>query len=231
MDVNGYTYGDNSPTNFSDPSGKTPEPTTWQCAMSGACTRYGSAEPKGGGQSDSTKNVGQSQVAQNLVPAEPVPESEPNSENGPAGIGHNGPPPDVTYNDDPEQNWNRGWDPDPPFQRHHQATGLGPFPENNGFLYYPEHTYLDVGDIVDRIGSDRGAYVAPDGTSIFARGLKEDSLTAPYHRYVVVRRIDHVAAGTVASWGMGGGGYQYLLPKTVIQLLNDGYLRELTETK
>ncbi len=189
--------------------------------MSGACTRYGSAEPKGDGQSDSTKNGGQSQVAQNLVPAEPVPESEPNSENGPAGIGHNGPPPDVTYNDDPEQNWNRGWDPDPPFQRHREAPML---PENWGFNYNPELTYIGVGDIVDRVGSPKGEYVSPEGISITRRGLEDYKATRPYHRYEVIKRIDHVVAGTAAEWGMGGGGYQYLLPKSVQELLDEDIL-------
>ena len=51
VDVNGYTYGDNSPTNNTDPSGMSQEPVTFNCITDPDCTTYGAKKVDGNGQS------------------------------------------------------------------------------------------------------------------------------------------------------------------------------------
>lgn len=100
---------------------------------------------------------------------------------------------------------------------------------NRGFEGETTMTTLKEGDVVQRYGDGDGAYVAPEGT-------KYEELSMPYEKecmgepktYVVKKDIDDVESGRVAqAFDQEGGGTQYILPDSVDQLVDDGYLEEV----
>lgn len=100
---------------------------------------------------------------------------------------------------------------------------------NGGFEGETTMTTLKEGDVVQRYGDGDGTYVAPEGT-------KYEELSLPYEKecmgepktYVVKKDIDDVESGKVApAFDQEGGGTQYILPDSVDQLVDDGYLEEV----
>ncbi|MGY4712995.1 TNT domain-containing protein [Mycolicibacterium sp. CBM1] len=86
----------------------------------------------------------------------------------------------------------RGWDPlggmhPTEFDNQFGGAGARVFPENDGFPpgYVPQPARLQAGDIIDRIGSERGRYLAPDGTPFGGRAIMPESAGGEYHRYMI----------------------------------------------
>lgn len=85
---------------------------------------------------------------------------------------------------------------------------------------------LQQGTVIQRIGGAEGRFVSPHYTDPM-------SLSLPYHQmpnmsnptmYIVKQPIT-VIVGKAAPWfGQYGGGTQYILPKTIQQLINSGIL-------
>jgi len=100
------------------------------------------------------------------------------------------------------------------------------YPPNQGFAGVAQQTSLDVGTVVQRIGSLSGRYIAPAGTP-------SQMLALPYNQigqsttYLEVCKSTPVLSGTVAPWfGQIGGGTQYILQDgRVDQLIADGVLK------
>ncbi|WP_075442492.1 glycohydrolase toxin TNT-related protein [Selenomonas ruminantium] len=81
--------------------------------------------------------------------------------------------------------------------------------------------------VLDRFGADRGKFVSPQGIPFENRALYPRTAKTPYSIFEVVKPID-VKAGGFAPWfNKPGGGIQFLLPKSVEQLLNDGSLKRV----
>lgn len=61
------------------------------------------------------------------------------------------------------------------------------FPENDGFPpgYVPHPANLSAGTIIDRIGSEYGSYLAPDGTPFGGRAIMPESVGGEYNRYML----------------------------------------------
>lgn len=124
------------------------------------------------------------------------------------------------------------------------------YPPANGFVInpdgYPQESpkTLEVGQRLDRYGSEFGGFLAPYGTPYAARSIPpanlnttESRYTCNYHAYQVLKPFT-VEAGPAAPWfAQPGGGEQYqldgtLLPDkptrpTVKYLIDNGYLQRL----
>ncbi|WP_243789619.1 TNT domain-containing protein [Saccharopolyspora gloriosae] len=132
------------------------------------------------------------------------------------------------------------WDP---------AANSWKYPPQDGFDVRPdgspdkEPELLEVGDDLDRFGSEYGSFLAPAGDDYAERSLPPQSLTTReadfpcgYHRYEVARPFT-VWEGPIAPWfAQPGGGTQILLDSAFLQpdegqrlnvrwLLSNGYLK------
>jgi hypothetical protein len=104
-------------------------------------------------------------------------------------------------------------------------------------------TVLNPGETIDRFGPGFGRYASPPDTPFPERGLPPDNIYdlrdpsqpgvnagAPvpgYHRYEVVRPIPVWEGPIAPAMGQPGGGLQYYMPTSIVDLVNAGYLREV----
>ncbi|EME45892.1 hypothetical protein DOTSEDRAFT_70053 [Dothistroma septosporum NZE10] len=97
---------------------------------------------------------------------------------------------------------------------------------------------LSVGTLLDRFGSEYGSYTSPAGLPYAQRSLPPPNLNAPpggmypynYQVYIVTRTFK-VQAGPIAAWfGQQGLGLQFLMPSSVRDLVDTGYLTRLNQT-
>jgi hypothetical protein len=86
---------------------------------------------------------------------------------------------------------------------------------------------MTPGQQFDRFGPGFGQYGSPVGTPFPERALPPSSLDAGYHRYEVVKPIPAWEGSIAPAMGQPGGGVQYWLPHSVVDLVNAGYLREI----
>jgi len=78
-----------------------------------------------------------------------------------------------------------------------------------------------------RYGHETGRFTSPEGTPFENRSLPPGSENRPFHTYEVLKPFD-VLEGDVAPWfDQPGGGIQYMLPDSIENLINDGYLRRV----
>lgn len=87
---------------------------------------------------------------------------------------------------------------------------------------------LEPGTVIDRFGSADGRFLSPAGVPFEARGLPPDNLADGYHQYRVVREIPVWMGPAAPAMGQPGGGLQYLSPYQVADLVQAGYLEEIT---
>ena len=104
-----------------------------------------------------------------------------------------------------------------------------PYPANRGFASSRRGT-VQPGSIIDRYGKPTGRFAGNPGDSVSQKGLPAGSGTLDYHRYEVLKPIpaEIGPASPVPEFGAEGGGIQYLFKKSIKDLVNEGYLRELT---
>ncbi len=101
------------------------------------------------------------------------------------------------------------------------------WPPNDGFNGPPTQTTLQPGTRIDRYGSPNGKYLSPAGTPFDQRALPPSSASKPPTQYEVLKPIE-TSAGEAAPWfDKPGGGTQYKMNKSVQDLIDDGYLREV----
>jgi hypothetical protein len=106
------------------------------------------------------------------------------------------------------------------------------YPENRGFESV-EKRILEPGTKIDRYGGyfnesgkfiDEGTFVSPEGVPFPERSLQPNAASKPYNVYKVVKPLE-VDAGPVKPWfGQPGKGIQYELPKTIKELIEEGYI-------
>ncbi|MCL1860580.1 MAG: glycohydrolase toxin TNT-related protein, partial [Proteobacteria bacterium] len=101
------------------------------------------------------------------------------------------------------------------------------WPPNRGRFGPVETTELQPGSLVDRYGSTRGTFVAPEGTPFANRALPSYyESSVPYFQYEVVELIPDVLQSRVLPWfGQRGMGTQFELPKPVQWYLDNGSLK------
>lgn len=76
-----------------------------------------------------------------------------------------------------------------------------------------------------RIGSNFGKYAAPAGTDPEKLSLAPGTDVSAYKEYIIIKEISGVQQSVVAPWfDQPGGGTQYLLPYTIEELLQGGYI-------
>jgi len=99
---------------------------------------------------------------------------------------------------------------------------------NNGFYGTPKATTLQPGATFNRYGSDFGRFTSPTGTPIHQRALPPGVEDGAYSAFRVVEPFT-VQSGQVApAFDSFGGGTQYLLPKSVKELLESGVIERVT---
>ena len=87
---------------------------------------------------------------------------------------------------------------------------------------------LSEGTVIDRYGGDGGTYTSPVGTPYEQRALPYIENENAYHQYEVVKRIDGVTMSEIsAAFNQVGGGIQFELPKSIKELIDEGYLKEI----
>jgi hypothetical protein len=72
------------------------------------------------------------------------------------------------------------------------------------------------------------AHASPDETPFLERSLPYQSLDDGYHRYEVVKELPVWEGRIAPAMGQPGGGIQYYLPYSAVDLLIAGYIREVT---
>lgn len=131
----------------------------------------------------------------------------------------------------PEDDWNREYWPSGARDMHGNPDLVWPDPQDHpqGFSAPEDRTptVLKAGDSFDRFGPGFGQFGSPVGTEFSARGLPPNSLDAGYHRYEVVRPIPIWEGPIAPAMGQPGGGTQYYFPRSIVDLVNAGYLREV----
>lgn len=97
---------------------------------------------------------------------------------------------------------------------------------------------LLLGTFLDRFGSEYGTFMSPAGAPYAQRALPPSNLDAApgaeypynYHVYTVSNPIV-VQAGPIAGWfGQPGFGVQFLMPASIMSLLEQGYLTRVNLT-
>ncbi|TPE68209.1 T7SS effector LXG polymorphic toxin [Halalkalibacterium halodurans] len=108
-----------------------------------------------------------------------------------------------------------------------QTTGNIRWPINDGFEGVAKDATLRPGTRIDRYGFESGTFVSPEGISYEMRSLAPGTKSKPYHVYEVLKPIEGFE-GKIAPWfDEVGGGVQYKLTKSIQELIDEGYLREV----
>ncbi|WP_365305471.1 TNT domain-containing protein [uncultured Thiodictyon sp.] len=112
-------------------------------------------------------------------------------------------------------------------ERWFNANGDLDWPPNTGFSGEPKPTTLPVGTKIDRYGSSGGSFLSPEGTPYAERALPYEQSKMRYHAYEVLKPLD-VKSGSVAPhFDQPGNGIQYETSRSVQQLIDEGYLKEV----
>ena len=103
------------------------------------------------------------------------------------------------------------------------------YPPNDGFNATPRISTLSPGSTLQRSGGTQGRFVAPVNTPVKKLSLPPDKINAPITKYTVLKPIQ-VQAGTATPWfNQPGGGTQFLLPDSISNLQENGYLEIFPE--
>jgi len=106
-------------------------------------------------------------------------------------------------------------------------TGKLIWPPDDGFAGPKSDVTLPINTEIDRYGSEYGRFLSPAGASYASRALPYDPTSIAYHVYQVTKPLP-VVSGTAASWfDEVGGGTQYMTSKSVQQLIDEGFLKEI----
>ena len=119
---------------------------------------------------------------------------------------------------------------DPQFLNANGEIDWDKFAPNGGYVEGSKVTgqNLKAGAIIDRYGSPYGRYTSPDGTPYTQRSLPYVENLNAYHRYRVRKTIGGVAMGRIApAFNQEGGGIQFELPSSILNLLQNNYLEEI----
>ncbi|KAF9203298.1 hypothetical protein BGZ49_006558 [Haplosporangium sp. Z 27] len=123
------------------------------------------------------------------------------------------------------------------------VNGSYTYPPQNGFQLDVQGKPIQgdmtllVGTLLDRFGSEYGAYMSPAEAPYPQRALPPSNLNTPadnsypynYHVYNVTKEFV-VQAGPIAPWfGQPGQGVQYFSTRNIMTLIADGFLEALSK--
>lgn len=101
------------------------------------------------------------------------------------------------------------------------------YPDNSGFAGESRPIILRTGEILDRMGSESGRFLSPEGTPFPMRSLPAGSVVEEIKTYQVVKPFQ-VEVGRIAPWfGQPGGGIQIKAPVSVRDLIQLGYIKRI----
>ncbi|WP_273702694.1 TNT domain-containing protein [Thermoanaerobacter sp. A7A] len=84
------------------------------------------------------------------------------------------------------------------------------------------------GERFDRYGYEKtGKFAAPVGTPFEMRSLPPENRKLPYNIYEVIKPFEALEGKTAPWFDQPGGSIQYKMPKTIKELINEGYIREV----
>ena len=108
------------------------------------------------------------------------------------------------------------------------ATRNLPWPDNAGFASSTKQT-VQPGKILDRYGDADGRFLGEPGATISERGMPQGAEEMPYRQYEVIKPFESRVgpAAPVPEFNASGGAVQYLQEKTIDQLVEEGFLREI----
>jgi RHS repeat-associated protein len=102
-------------------------------------------------------------------------------------------------------------------------------PRAYGFLGATTRVTLRAGETIDRYGgSALSRFFSPPGTPVAARSLLPEVASQDLRTFQVVRPFEVEAGLTAPAYGQPGLGVQYLSPLRLGQLLEQGFVREVT---
>jgi len=103
------------------------------------------------------------------------------------------------------------------------------WPPNNGFLGTPQSIELSENEVIDRYGPESGRFFATLGTPDEKRALPGAPAQEDKHAYRIKKKLK-ILKGITAPWfEQPGRGIQYMTDKNVKQLIEEGYLEEISK--
>ena len=120
-----------------------------------------------------------------------------------------------------------------PYDLFRNTDGTWNWPENNGFEKNTvRNETLNIGTRLDRYGSSKGSFLAPEFTPNGQRSLAPVALAAEYNVYEVIKPLPIISGKTEPWFGQIGGGTQYMTVNptsgdivSVEWLINNNYIR------
>ncbi|TID15996.1 hypothetical protein E6O75_ATG09054 [Venturia nashicola] len=120
-------------------------------------------------------------------------------------------------------------------------TGLYVYPPFDGFQLSASgqpikaDMELEPGLLLDRFGSEYGLFLGAAGAPYSERSLPPSNLNAMpndpypfnYHRYEVAKPFLVIAGPIAGAFGQQGLGTQFVVPETILSLVNGGFLTRL----
>jgi YD repeat-containing protein len=105
------------------------------------------------------------------------------------------------------------------------------WPKNKGFVYGADEIGgLQPGELVGRLGNERGTFVSPLGTAPETLSLRPGTDVSNLNVYRVIKEIPNTRIGPAApAFDMPGYGVQKELPSSVKALLKSGHLERVTK--
>lgn len=120
------------------------------------------------------------------------------------------------------------------FKQHNLNEG---WPPNRGFISIKDGE-LPVGATFDRFGgyidkntnqfTDKGTFVAPYGSDYTGRALPAGTDSKAFKGYEVLKPIPMKEGPAIPWFGEKGNGMQYELEKGIQELIDGGYIKEIT---
>ena len=104
------------------------------------------------------------------------------------------------------------------------------YPPNDGAVLTTKNKmYLLKGERIDRYGSFKGNFFAPEGTNLDMRALPYNADTSLYTKFEVLKPFEVESSRIAPAFGKPGGGIQYRAPFSAEWLLKHGIIKELEE--
>ena len=110
-----------------------------------------------------------------------------------------------------------------------QSNGKANYPPNNGAVLGTEiNQTLEVGTKIGRYGEigPNSSFVTDTISTASELSLPPWTDPSTYQEFTVIKPITNVLGAEVEAWaGSSGGGIQYILPQTIIELQQEGFIK------
>lgn len=110
-----------------------------------------------------------------------------------------------------------------------KSNGKPNYPPNNGAVLGTEvNKTLEVGTKLGRYGdlNPKSNFVTDTISTITELSLPPWTDPVKYQEFTVIKPIDNVITSEIEAWAQSlGGGTQYVLPRPIIQLIQEGFIQ------